>query len=73
MMVKVTTALAIVKPLRLEKEMATTISKLIQEPEGDKPGCNSAEDGKKHSATHLFASGKHTWMLLTVEDLGMPV
>jgi hypothetical protein len=43
-----------------QKEMATTIAKLINEPEGDKP-LEIIQGGKanmKHSATHLFGSGK---------------
>lgn len=42
------------------KEMATTIAKLIQEPEGDKPEAiiTGGKATMKHSATHLFGSGK---------------
>ena len=53
--------LAIVKTIAAKnKEMATTIAKLIQEPEGDKPFAviTGGTANMKHSATHLFASGK---------------
>jgi hypothetical protein len=53
--------LAIVKTIAAKnKEMASTIAKLINEPEGDKP-LEIIQGGKanmKHSATHLFGSGK---------------
>jgi len=43
-----------------QKEMATTIAKLINEPEGNKPMEVIRGGGKtmQHSATHLFGSGK---------------
>jgi len=45
------------------KEMESTIAKLIQEPEGDKPfevirGGQADRGTMKHSATHLFGTGK---------------
>jgi hypothetical protein len=53
--------LAIVKTIAAKnKEMATTIAKLIQEPEGDKPFAviRGGQSKMEHSATHLFGSGK---------------
>ena len=53
--------LGIVKTIAAKnKEMATTIAKLIQEPEGDKPFAviQGGKQNMKHSATHLFGSGK---------------
>lgn len=42
------------------KEMASTIAKLINEPEGDKPFAviQGGKGTMKHSETHLFGSGK---------------
>jgi hypothetical protein len=42
------------------KEQATIIAKLINEPEGDKPFevINGGNQNMRHSATHLFGSGK---------------
>jgi hypothetical protein len=53
--------LAIVKTIAAKnKEMASTIAKLINEPEGDKPTAiiTGGKGDMKHSATHLFGSGK---------------
>ena len=53
--------MAIVKKIAaVNKEQASTIAKLIQEPEGDKPFAviTGGTANMKHSATHLFASGK---------------
>ena len=53
--------LGIVKTIAAKnKEMASTIAKLIQDPEGDKPMEVIRGGGKQmqHSATHLFGSGK---------------
>lgn len=43
-----------------QKEMAATIQKLIQDPEGDTPAAVIIGNTKhmKHSASHLFGSGK---------------
>lgn len=43
-----------------QKEMAATIAKLINEPEGDKPFevIKGGAANMRHSATHLFGSGK---------------
>ena len=51
--------LAIVKTIAAKnKEMASTIAKLIQEPEGDKPFgiIRGGKGNMAHSATHLFGS-----------------
>lgn len=53
--------LAIVKNIAAKnKEMASTIAKLINEPEGDKPFAviPGGNQNMKHSATHLFGSNK---------------
>lgn len=53
--------LAIVKKIAaVNKEQASTIAKLIQETEGDKPFevIRGGTGSMKHSATHLFGSGK---------------
>lgn len=53
--------LAIVKNIAAKnKEMASTIAKLINEPEGDKPFAviTGGVANMKHSATHLFGSNK---------------
>lgn len=53
--------LAIVKTITAKnKEMASTIAKLIKDPEGDKPleVIRGGANNMKHSATHLFGSGK---------------
>lgn len=43
-----------------QKEQATIIAKLIQEPEGDKPFAviQGGKSKMEHSATHLFGTGK---------------
>lgn len=53
--------LAIVKKIAaVNKEQASTIAKLIQDPEGDKPFevIRGGTGSMKHSATHLFGSNK---------------
>ena len=53
--------LAIVKTISAKnKEQASTIAKLIKEPEGDKPFevIRGGAANMKHSATHLFGSNK---------------
>ena len=53
--------LGIVKTIAAKnKEMASTIAKLIQEPEGDKPFAviRGGQSKMEHTATHLFGSGK---------------
>lgn len=56
-----TNAIAAVKAIGAKnKEQATIIAKLINEPEGDKPLAviNGANSTMKHSATHLFGEAK---------------
>jgi hypothetical protein len=53
--------LGIVKTIAAKnKEMASTINALLKEPEGDKPLAviHGGKANMKHSATHLFGSGK---------------
>jgi hypothetical protein len=53
--------MAIVKKIAaVNKEQASTIAKLIQEPEGDKPFAviQGGNQNMKHSATHLFGDAK---------------
>jgi hypothetical protein len=53
--------LAIVKKIAaVNKEQASTIAKLIQEPEGDKPFAviQGGTGSMRHSATHLFGDAK---------------